>query len=154
MKTIRNLFLGLIIAVIPLFATNGHAATKSNKKNHAVKPTLIKKKKKVDALEAIFTYTATETAPGYYRIDVTFNDYDITAGTMTAGPCPTTVNILITSGPFSGYGFDFPSGTTTYTVATIAYPSNPSGYDFTITTNPTVINVWPIDQHLIGGAIE
>ncbi|WP_183575136.1 hypothetical protein HDF18_14350 [Mucilaginibacter sp. X5P1] len=152
MKQIRNFLMGLGVLILATAATaNSRTAITPA---HNAKKLMLRKKNITDQLAIVFTFTATASGiTGYYNITINCNEYDITTQTLYALPCPENISISITSGPYSGEVFSFPSGYTTYGIGAYPFATNPTGSNYTIVTNPTSFNGFPIDQNLVGGQI-
>lgn len=156
MKKISILSLGLAFSLL----VSAKAPAKKTGTTPPVKPVAAvkhaKAPKKTDVLYLFFGFKANPMGSNYYDVSVQFLEYDATNGQFYSGTginCPANVNIRLTSGPYSGTSFTFPSGSNNYDLGWLFFASDPGGSNYTITTNPTSIDDVPIEQTLYGGQI-
>ncbi len=156
MKKISILSLGLVLTLLVSAKAPAKKAVTSTSAKTATTAKAVKARKKTDQLYLFFGFHATYMGSNYYDISVQFLEYDATNGQFYSGTginCPANVNIQLTSGPYSGTSFTFPSGTNNYDLGWLLFASNPGGSNYTITTNPTSISGVPIEQTLYGGEL-
>jgi hypothetical protein len=138
MKTTIKFLLGLTVFILATSAAPNSVRTAKGITSLAANKMNAPAFKEIDSYYVTLAYVATSQGSGNYDIKIDLVSVDETTGALALVNATSNIAVTMTSGPFAGGSFTFPSGSNSMDFGSFHLGGTPSG-SISATVNPTTM---------------